>query len=635
MKGNAGFRSLMVVLAFVLLIQVPAAWAIGDAEDSRQPRVSASPDAPIIEVWYGDTQNFGVLGDPQQQINILGNVISATSIEYSLNGQAPVELSIGTGGTVDPPPPVGALHAEDLAVAGNKRLINKGDFNIEIFTSQLLAGANTVEITAYGSGQTTKTVTVNYSKGNTWPLPYTLDWNNFDDLEEALQGGKVQVVDGEWYLYEEGGQKWLRPEEGKTGYDRAVAIGDIKWKNFDVLVPIHLKQFPVDGQGNIGLMVRWQGHTEAKSGEQPFTGWWESGVFAIYRHRTPEPTVPPEPEDCGSRLEMFYGHFSRLEDLDCDPSIKRKEPYYFRLRVQTTDTAPYGFYSMKVWKSSDSEPSDWVFEVADEMPDVLDTGSFLLVAHEADAMFGKVEVTPLVDLEVSTVGPGKVEVSPELNGPSDAYLLGDTVELTATPNDPANYAFAGWSGDLTGAQNPATLTLDKAEVQVTATFAPKRTLVVGVDPAAAGQVELDPPGGVYGNGTVVTLTPKPNANYSFGQWSGPNASNLVNLGNGSWSIMMDGDKNVTANFIPGYALAITTTGQGMVITDPPGAGFPQGTVVKLTAKPDWGWFFAGWQGDLSGRQNPASLKMDGNKAIEAVFIEANQAFLPTIARRSR
>ncbi len=231
MKGNAGFRSLMVVLAFVLLIQVPVAWAVGDAEGPGHPQVSASPDAPIIDVWYGDTQNFGVLGDPQQQINILGNTISATSLEYSLNGGAPVGLSIGTGGGIEPPPLVGALHAEDLTAAGNKRLVNKGDFNIDIFTSELLAGANTVEITAYGSGQTTKTVTVNYSTGNTWPLPYTLDWNDFDNLEEALQSGNVQVVDGEWYLYEDDGEKWLRPVESAIGYDRAVAIGGIQWQN--------------------------------------------------------------------------------------------------------------------------------------------------------------------------------------------------------------------------------------------------------------------------------------------------------------------------------------------------------------------------------------------------------------------
>jgi hypothetical protein len=629
MKGNAGFRSLMVLLALVLLIQVPAAWAVGDSENAGLPLESASPDAPIIVIWYGSTQNFGVLGDPQRDINVLGNVTSATSLEYSLNGGPPVQLTIGTGGSTPAPLSADVLHADDATAAGNKRLVNKGDFNAEIPISDLLAGANTVEITAYGNGQTTETVTVNYGGGKTWPMPYTLDWNDYDDLEDALQGGNVQVVDGEWYLFEDDGEKWLRPIETAIGYDRAVAIGGIQWQNYDILVPIWLKLFPIENVGNIGLMVRWQGHIEKDPGEQPLTGWWESGVFGIYRHYS-----QVLPDDPTPRLEMFYGRRSKLVD-ESGFSVKRKEPYWWRLRVQTTESAPYGLFSMKVWKSSDPEPSDWVFEVADEMPEALDTGSFLLVAHESDAQFGKVEVKPLVKLQTAANGPGTVQASPELNSPSDAYLLGDTVELTAVPDDPANFAFAGWSGDLTGADNPASLTLDKAVTQVTATFAPKRTLTTSVDPAGAGQVLLDPPGGVYGNGTVVKLTPKSNANWSFDRWSGPNQSDLVSLGDGSWSIMMNADKSVTANFVPGYALDITTTGQGTVITNPPGTGFPQGTVVTLTAKPDWGWFFSSWQGDLTGWENPATLTMDANKAVQAIFIEANQAFLPVVVKRSR
>ncbi|MCK5086911.1 MAG: DUF1349 domain-containing protein, partial [Melioribacteraceae bacterium] len=44
---------------------------------------------PVIDVWYGDNQNFGQLGNPQSWINILGRVtddISVASLSYSLNG---------------------------------------------------------------------------------------------------------------------------------------------------------------------------------------------------------------------------------------------------------------------------------------------------------------------------------------------------------------------------------------------------------------------------------------------------------------------------------------------------------------------------------------------------------------------
>ena len=33
----------------------------------------ADPSPPVISVWYGDTQEFGKLGQPQRWINILGN----------------------------------------------------------------------------------------------------------------------------------------------------------------------------------------------------------------------------------------------------------------------------------------------------------------------------------------------------------------------------------------------------------------------------------------------------------------------------------------------------------------------------------------------------------------------------------
>jgi hypothetical protein len=622
-------------MALVLLVQVPGAGAASGLEDAAAPPAGASPDAPTITIWYGDAQSFGLLGNPQAQINILGNAAKAIKAEYRLNDETTWhELSLGTGSASpilfaqDELLPDGSYVPGAISTGGNKRLVNDGDFNIEVFASELREGENTVWIKATGNGETSTSVTVNYDGSHEWPLPYVLDWNEFSDLEDALQQGKVQVVDGEWYLFEEGGEKWLRPVEEAIGYDRSVAIGDVQWKDFDVLALIHLKRFVEEDVGNIGIMVRWQGHSEAESGEQPLTGWWASGVYGMYRHHT-----QVLPEDPPSRLELAYAHLGRLVD-DSGFRVKRADPYYWRLRVQTKDPAPFGLYSMKVWKSGDEEPDDWVFVVEDNPPDALESGSLLLAAHEADALFGRVEVKPILDIDVTTVGPGSVEIAPELLTPSDAYLHGDTITLTAIPDDPSTYTLAGWSGDLTGMENPASLTLERS-VAITATFSLKRTLTVGVDPAGSGEVMLDPPGGVYGDGTVVTLTPKPGAGWTLERWSGPSRDDLVDLGNGSWSITMDADKDLTADFVPGYSLTITTQGQGTVETDPPGLGFPTGTRVKLTARPDWGWYFAGWSGDLQGRANPDWLTIDAAKVVEATFLEASTAFLPVLTRNAK
>ena len=66
-------------------------------------------------------------------------------------------------------------------------------------------------------------------------------------------------------------------------------------------------------------------------------------------------------------------------------------------------------------------------------------------------------------LAVSVVGSGGVTANP----PGGVYDSGTVVTLTATPG--SGYVFSGWSGDLSGNTNPATITMN-ANKTVTATF---------------------------------------------------------------------------------------------------------------------------------------------------------------------
>ena len=66
-------------------------------------------------------------------------------------------------------------------------------------------------------------------------------------------------------------------------------------------------------------------------------------------------------------------------------------------------------------------------------------------------------------LQVNKVGPGNVSITPS----KAEYLCGEEVTLKAVPS-PNNF-FAGWSGDLIGAENPLTFAIEKNTV-VTATF---------------------------------------------------------------------------------------------------------------------------------------------------------------------
>ncbi len=71
------------------------------------------------------------------------------------------------------------------------------------------------------------------------------------------------------------------------------------------------------------------------------------------------------------------------------------------------------------------------------------------------------------------------------------------------------------------------------------------TLTAGND--GHGTVTLDPTGGTYASGTTVTLTPVPNLGYTFSSWGGTNTGDVINTA-GVYTIVMNGDKTVTANF---------------------------------------------------------------------------------------
>ena len=139
-------------------------------------------------------------------------------------------------------------------------------------------------------------------------------------------------------------------------------------------------------------------------------------------------------------------------------------------------------------------------------------------------------------LTVNTVGQGTVEIDP----PGGIYEAGTEVTLTAEP-DPG-WGFSGWSGDLTGSTNPATITMD-SDKNITATFV-EGDYTLTVNTIGQGSVTLDPPGGVYEAGTLVTLTATADRYWEFSQWSG----DLTGSANPK-TISMDTKKNITATFV--------------------------------------------------------------------------------------
>ncbi|MFN4285495.1 MAG: InlB B-repeat-containing protein [Lacibacter sp.] len=141
-------------------------------------------------------------------------------------------------------------------------------------------------------------------------------------------------------------------------------------------------------------------------------------------------------------------------------------------------------------------------------------------------------------LTVQTTNGGTVTLSPTRF--ANRYFEGETLTLLA--NARADLNFNNWSGDLTGTTNPATMVMN-ANKTVTAHFTVVPTFTLQVTTVGIGQVTLNPAGGVYPQGTTVTLTASPVMGTTFQGWSGA----LSGSANPA-TLVMDGNKTVTATF---------------------------------------------------------------------------------------
>jgi hypothetical protein len=540
---------------------------------------SGSTTGPSIDVWYDLNQDFGHIGNPQQWVNILGNVSDpdgVNSLVYSLNGGPQQTLSIGPD---------------------SRRLADPGDFNIDIDQANLVNGANQVVITAVDgiSNQSSTTVIVNYSPGNTWPLPYSIDWSTTTDIQQL-----AQVVDGMWSIQPDG----LRIDI--PNYDRLMAIGDVTWTDYEVVVPMTIHNVDYAGSGGasgapgLGVVMRWQGHTDNPvSGWQPKTGWNPHGAIGWWRFNSPT-DVQLE----WYTKDVFQNFIPALETT-----------YLFKIRVESTPGLG-GLYNLKVWEAGQSEPVDWNITLQ-QGPNNLASGSFMLLAHHVDVTFGDLTVVPLsgpttYTLGVNTVGSGSVQLNPD----QPAYNSGETVQLTAMA-DPG-WVFDSWSGDLTGSTNPATVTMD-SDKNVTATFVEMTTYTLSVSTVGSGSVQLNPDQPSYNPGETVQLTAVADPGWIFDSWSG----DLTGSTNPA-SVTMDNDKNITATFVDAggttYTLGVSTVGSGSVQMNPDQPSYNPGETVQLTAVADPGWIFDSWSGDLTGSTNPASVTMDSDKNVTATFV---------------
>jgi len=318
-------------------------------------QTTAISNGPTIDLWYGLHQAFGQIGHPQIWVNVLGNVSDpdgVTSLTYSLNGGPDIPLSIGPD---------------------DQRLAAPGDFNADILNTDLLAGPNQLVIKATDTlnNQSTETVTIDYTCGNVWPLPYAIDWSSVTNLQDV-----AQVVDGQWTRETDS----IRPMD--IAYDRLLSFGDITWMDYEVTVPITLHGLVLGGPSGppgCGLVMRWTGHTDDPIPDmQPKAGCFPLGAIGMWRW-----------DSTGTSAKLQFWE----TDISQNFTPVLEVCYLFKMRVQSTPDHG-GLYSLKVWQQGTSEPADWNLTYQADTSN-LQNGSCLLLAHHVDASLGDVTVTAL------------------------------------------------------------------------------------------------------------------------------------------------------------------------------------------------------------------------------------------------
>lgn len=192
------------------------------------------------------------------------------------------------------------------------------------------------------------------------------------------------------------------------------------------------------------------------------------------------------------------------------------------------------------------------------------------------------------------------------------YHYGDAVTLTATPNE--GYDFLQWDNGETALTR--TVIVD-GDANYTAYFAEQGTntyeIAVFTNDPELGTVSG---GGVYPEGTVITISATPIGYASFVRWDDGDT-------NATRTITVTADASYTAIFEMGALYTITVESLNPTMGSVAGGGeFPAGAEIMIQATPFGGYHFDGWDDNVY--ENPRMVTVTGNATYKARFSEQQQ-----------
>ena len=132
----------------------------------------------------------------------------------------------------------------------------------------------------------------------------------------------------------------------------------------------------------------------------------------------------------------------------------------------------------------------------------------------------------------------------------------------------------------------------------------------------------------YEEGRIVSLGATPDEGYLFVKWTG-DVDTIANAGAPLTTITIDADYSITAVFEeippPRYNLTVSSTAGGSVTSHGQGTfSYEEGEEVELVARPDGGFHFLTWTGDVDTvsdiNSTTTTITMDADYSITAGFV---------------
>lgn len=229
-------------------------------------------------------------------------------------------------------------------------------------------------------------------------------------------------------------------------------------------------------------------------------------------------------------------------------------------------------------------------------------------------------------MDVSPINAGNIEInqdSPSYYPFISTITNGESVTVKAVAEP--GYRFEYWEGDLAGSTNPVNLTIDSNK-SITAYFS-RETPELTIHTSGEGSTQPAKGSYEFSYGAVIDISAIPDSGWEFDGWTG----NVPDIDSNKLEIIMDSDKDVTANFIQiMYTLYMSTNGNGSTSLKSGNFTYAEGTVVDIVAIPDKGWQFDGWTGNVPDTDSDnINLLMDSDKEITANFskLKLNQLLI--------